>query len=112
MNVYGSILPGAATVAKLLPRQASEARIQAAVVHEGLGLSPAAKHRLKVVRWQEKRGGNITRTADHFSHSRTTIQSWCKRYKARGAGRPRGQQPPPAQSASAHLVNSFRAASA
>jgi transposase InsO family protein len=84
MNVYGSILPGAATVAKLLPRQASEARKQAAVVHEGLGLSPAAKHRLKVVRWQEKQGGNITRTADHFSHSRTTIQSWCKRYKARG----------------------------
>jgi len=30
MQVYGSILPGAATVAKLLPEQAAEARRKAA----------------------------------------------------------------------------------
>lgn len=84
MNVYGSILPGAAAVAKLMPLQAAEARKQTRAAHREISPSPAAQHRLKVMGWHEAHGGNVTRTADHFSHSRTTIQSWCKHYQARG----------------------------
>ncbi len=83
MQVYGSILPGAATLARLLPRQASAARRQAGVQGE-VNLSATARHRLKVLHWHEQQGGNVSRTADHFSHSRTTIQSWLRRYKLRG----------------------------
>jgi transposase InsO family protein len=85
MQVYGSILPGSATLARLLPQQASEARRQAGVQGER-SLSATARHRLKVLRWHEQHGCNVSRTADHFSHSRTTMQSWLKRYKARGPG--------------------------
>ena len=84
MQVFGSILPGAAAVARILPQQAAEARRQTAALHKEVSLSPAARHRLKVIGWHEKHGGNATRTADHFSHSRTTIQSWQRRYKAHG----------------------------
>jgi transposase InsO family protein len=49
-----------------------------------VALSLPATHRLKVIRWHEKHGSNVTNTANHFSHSRTTIQSWQRRYKARG----------------------------
>jgi putative transposase len=84
MQVYGSILPGAATVARLLPDQVAEARRQSAAAHQERTLPRAAEHRLRVIRWHEEHGGNVTRTADHFSHSRTTIQSWQRRYKAHG----------------------------
>lgn len=85
MQTYGSILPGALAVARALPRQAAEARRQLSAAHQEVALSLTAAHRLKVMRWHEKHGSNVTNTANHFSHSRTTIQSWCRRYKARGA---------------------------
>lgn len=85
MQVYGSILPGAATVAKLLPEQAAEARRHAAQVRKEVRLSRAAQHRFKVVRWHHERGANVTRTAEHFSHSRTSIQTWLRAYAAHGA---------------------------
>ena len=85
MQVYGSILPGAAAVATLLPRQAAEARRAAAQARKEVKLSRTAQHRLKVVRWHREHGANVTRTADHFSHSRTSIQAWLGAYEARGA---------------------------
>ena len=84
MQVYGSILPGAATVAKLVPQQAAEARRGAAEARKEVTLTRTGKHRLGVIRWHEEHGGNVSLTARHFSHSRVTIQSWLKRYRARG----------------------------
>jgi transposase InsO family protein len=78
MQVYGSILPGAATVAKLLPSQAAEARHQTTRAKGGIELSSAARHRLEVLRWHEAHGGNVSLTARHFSHSRTSIQAWLR----------------------------------
>lgn len=84
MQVYGSILPGAATVARLLPRQAAEARRQTALARKDVALSPAARHRLKVVRWHEEHGRNVSLAARHFGHSRTSIQAWLKAYQRAG----------------------------
>ena len=84
MQTYGSIIPGAATLARLLPEQAAEARRQTAREREEVKLSVQARHRLKVLRWHEGHGSNVSRTAAHFSHSRTSIQTWLKGYKARG----------------------------
>lgn len=85
MQVYGSILPGAASVARLLPEQAAQARRQAAAKRREATLSPEASHRLKVIRWHEGHSANVSRTAAHFSHSRTSIQAWLRAYKAQGA---------------------------
>lgn len=84
MQVYGSILPGAAAVARLLPEQAAEARRDSAPTGKESKLSRAALHRLKVIHWHQEHGSNVTRTADHFSHSRVSIQSWCKRFRRFG----------------------------
>jgi len=83
MQVYGSIIPGAATLAHLLPGQVAAA--QKAAADKEVRLSRTAKHRLKVIRWHQEHGGNVSRTAAHFSHSRVTIRAWLKRYKG-GAG--------------------------
>jgi transposase InsO family protein len=85
MQVYGSILPGAATLARLLPRQTAEARRQTPLTRRVAALSPAARQRLKVVRWYEEHAKNVSLTARHFGHSRTSIQSWLKAYERRGA---------------------------
>ena len=77
MQVYGSILPGAATLARLLPQLAAEGRAE-------VTLSRGAQCRLKVIRWHETHGRNVTRTADHFGYSRPTIYAWLKRYKRAG----------------------------
>lgn len=86
MQVYGSILPGAATVARLLPVQAAEARRMTAGARPTVKLSGPAQHRLKVVRWYLGHGANVSLTARHFGHSRTSIQAWLKAYTARGPG--------------------------
>jgi transposase InsO family protein len=86
MQVYGSILPGAASVATLLPRQAAEVRRGTARARREVSLSQTAQHRLKVIRWHEEHGANVTRTAAHFSHSRTSIQTWLRAHKAQGRG--------------------------
>lgn len=85
MQVYGSIIPGAATLARLLPNVAAAARRETAEARREVTLSREAKHRLKVIRWHEEHGSNVTRTANHFSHSRTSIQAWVKRYQWQGA---------------------------
>ena len=85
MQVYGSILPGAAALAKLLPQQAAEVRRGAAQAHKEVTLTQTARHRLIVVRWHYEYGANVSLTARHFSHSRTSIQAWLKAYKTHGA---------------------------
>ena len=77
MQVYGSILPGAATLARLLPALAGEGKAELILSREG-------KRRLKVIRWHEEHGRNITRTATHFGFSRPTIHAWLKRYQRAG----------------------------
>jgi len=80
MQVYGAILPGAATVARLLPGATGHAQAEAA-------LSAEARHRLRVIRWYEEHGGNASLTCRHFSHSRSTFHTWLRRYQQEG---PRG----------------------
>ena len=80
MNVYGSILPGAATLARLLRKGASEARDQRPLSREG-------QRRLRIVHWHQTRGRSISESARHFVISRSTLHVWLKRYEERG---PRG----------------------
>jgi transposase InsO family protein len=84
MQTYGAIIPGAASLARLLPEQAAGARREKAEARREVTLSRQAKHRLKVVRWHEEQGGNVTRTAERFSYSRVTIYSLLRRYKTEG----------------------------
>ncbi|MCA1709180.1 MAG: integrase core domain-containing protein [Actinobacteria bacterium] len=85
MQTYGSILPGAATIAKLLSQQAAEARRAPASARQEVRLSQIAQRRLKVVRWHDEHGRNVSRTANHFGYSRVTIHHWLRRYKAGAA---------------------------
>lgn len=80
MQVYGSILPGAVSLARLLPKGASEARDKRPLSRDG-------KRRLKAVLWHEDRVGNVSLTARHFGVSRSTLYDWLRRYRRLG---PRG----------------------
>lgn len=88
MQTYGAIIPGAATLARLLPQQASDGRAQASLarsqVQAEAALSREGKHRLAVVRWNAAHGGSVSRTAAHFGFSRPTIYSWLKRNQRQG----------------------------
>ena len=77
MQVYGSILPGAASLARLLPSLAAEGRAEVTLSRKG-------KLRLKMIRWHEEHGRQASRTAHHFGFSRPTIHAWLKRYKRAG----------------------------
>jgi len=88
MQTFGSIIPGAATLAHLLPQQAAAVRREAARAREEAALSHKAKHRLKVLLWHDEQGRNVSRTADHFGFSRPTIYAWLQR-AARG---PKGME--------------------
>jgi putative transposase len=79
MNVYGSILPGAASLARLLPKATGEARA-------AKPLSRDARRRWAAVRWYEEHGRNASRTARHFGVSRSSLHLWLKHY---GEGGPR-----------------------
>lgn len=70
MTIYGSVLPGAASIARW--------------AYSTQHITEEAGHRLKVVDWHRAHGGNIALTARHFSHSRTTIHAWVKSFKQRG----------------------------
>ena len=88
MQTYGSIIPGAAILARLLPKQAAEGRAEASLsraqAQTEAVLSRNARARLQVIRWHEDHGGNVTRTADHFGFSRPTIHAWLRRHKRAG----------------------------
>jgi len=79
MQVYGSIIPGAATLARLLPEEARAAR----------GARPPsreARRRQKVLDWHNANGKSVSRTARHFGYSRSTIYELLKRSKPGGVG--------------------------
>lgn len=77
MQTYGSIIPGGPTLARVLPRAASEAG-------KAPRLSREVKHRLEVIRWCEAHGGNVALTARHYGHSRSTVYAWLKRHTQQG----------------------------
>jgi transposase InsO family protein len=77
MQTYGSIIPGGPTLARMLPKAASEAREPPP--------SREAKRRLAVIRWHEARGKRVSLTARHFGLSRSTVYDWLGRYGRNGA---------------------------
>jgi len=77
MQTYGSIIPGGPTLARLLPAQARAAREPPALPHH-------VKKRLTVIRWYEGHGKNLSLTARHFCHSRSTLYTWLRRYQQEG----------------------------
>lgn len=70
MNIYGSIIPGAATIARCLSPAST--------------LTERAKYRLKVLDWWNNHHGNYSLTARHFGYSRMTIYRWINRFKRYG----------------------------
>ncbi len=77
MQVYGSILPGAGTVDRLLPRAAGAARAEPTLSRQG-------RQRLTMLRWHEDRGRNAALTCRHFGVSRDTFYRWWRRYQRAG----------------------------
>jgi len=77
MQVYGAILPGAAAVARLLPKAAVHRRAQA-------GLSAKARHRLRIIHWYEQHGQNARLSCRHFGLSPSTFYLWFHRYQQEG----------------------------
>ena len=77
MQVYGAILPGATTVARLLPRAAAAARAEPTI-------SRQAGHRLRMVQWYEDHGRNARLTCRHFGVSPDTFYRWLRRYQRAG----------------------------
>jgi putative transposase len=76
MQTYGSIIPGGPTLARVLPKAASEARDPP--------LSRETKKRLAAIRWHEAHGQRVSLTARHFGLSRSTVYDWLKRYERQG----------------------------
>jgi putative transposase len=73
MQVYGSMIPGGPTLARLLPRLAAEGREEAQ-------LSRDARRRLRAIRWYEEHGRNASLAARRAGYSRSTFYVWLKRY--------------------------------
>ncbi len=70
MTIYGSILPGARSIARssfLTDR-----------------LTERAKHRIKILDWHKARGNNSSLTARHFGIGRMTLHRWLKRFEKLG----------------------------
>jgi transposase InsO family protein len=84
MQTFGSIIPGATMLARLLPEGTARAGKQRREAVQEAKLSREARQRLKVIHWHEEHGRNGTGTAGRFGYSRATIHTWLKRYKARG----------------------------
>jgi len=77
MQTYGSIIPGGPTLARVLPKAASEARDQRPVSRE-------TKRRLTAMLWHEAHGKRVSLTARHFGLSRSTVYDWLRRYEREG----------------------------
>jgi len=76
MQTYGSIIPGGPTLARILPKAASEARDPP--------VDREAKRRLAAIRWHEAHGQRVSLTARHFGLSRSTVYDWLRRYERDG----------------------------
>jgi len=70
MTIYGTILPGAATISR-----------SAALVNL---LTERAKYKIKILDWHRSHGNNNSLTARHFGISRMTLYRWIKRLKQYG----------------------------
>lgn len=70
MTVYGSVLPGAASIARWANKVDS--------------LTPEAKRRLKILNWHMQHGENIALTARHFCLKRETVRRWRDRFQHSG----------------------------
>jgi transposase InsO family protein len=73
MTIYGSILPGAAMIAR-----------SAFLAGD---LSAKAKGRLKILDWHKSHGENLSLTARHFGVNRRLLRDWRNRLRTQG---PRG----------------------
>jgi transposase InsO family protein len=76
MQTYGSIIPGGPTLARMLPKAASEARDPP--------VGRETKKRLAAIRWHEAHGRRVSLTARHFGLSRSTVYDWLRRYEREG----------------------------
>jgi putative transposase len=72
MQTYGSIIPGGPTLARLLPKAASEAREPVP--------GRETRRRLATMLWHEGHGKRVSLTARHFGLSRSTVYVWLRRY--------------------------------
>ena len=70
MTIYGSVLPGASSVALGAWRTDC--------------LTEQAKHRIKVFDWWRAQGKNVSLTARHFGIGRRTLQRWLRRFEKAG----------------------------
>jgi len=70
MTIYGSILPGAVSIARWAEKTG--------------GLTTKARFRIKALDWHRRRGNNISLTARHFGLTRTTVRSWIRKFKSLG----------------------------
>ena len=70
MTIYGTILPGAASIAR-----------SAALVNS---LTERAKYKLRVLDWYRSHGKNNSLTARHFGIGRMTLYRWTRRFKQYG----------------------------
>jgi len=70
MTIYGSILPGAISIARSALRAGQ--------------LTERAKYKLKILDWHKTHGGNISATSRHFSITRKTVRLWKKQLKHKG----------------------------
>src|SRR3990172_1880626 len=79
MQVYGSIVPGAAAIARLLPQQANEAKRG-----KSRALSKEARERYRKIQWYEEHGRRVRLTCRHFGISSSTFYKWLRRYQSGG----------------------------
>lgn len=70
MTIYGTILPGAVSIARW-----------AAKVNQ---LTPDAKKRVKILDWHRAHGKNVSLTSRHFGIRRGTVREWQKRFDKHG----------------------------
>jgi len=70
MTIYGSILPGAVSLARWARKTE--------------GLTTKARFRIKVLDWHKGHGNNISLTARHFDLNRLTVRSWARKFKSLG----------------------------
>lgn len=70
MTIYGSILPGAASIARYALRVGN--------------LTERARYKLKILDWHKRHGENISLTSRHFGLTRKSVRIWKKQLKDLG----------------------------
>jgi len=70
MTIYGSLLPGVASIAR-----------SAALVES---LTERAKYKVKILDWHRDHGNNVSLTSRHFAISRMTLHRWLKSFNKYG----------------------------